>query len=103
MLSKQRVAGVLNQHVKRQDKLDLSALSQPKLTDPTLAGDTVLGPPLKIQQVATLVGCSPWTVRQKLIPKGLPHFRSTARGQLRFFEGEVVRWIQSQQRRIKIT
>jgi hypothetical protein len=34
-----------------------------------------LGRTLNIRQVARLVGCSAWTVRQTLIPKGLPHFR----------------------------
>jgi hypothetical protein len=57
-----------------------------------------LGPPLSIGQVAALVGCSPWTVRQTLIPRGLPHFRFTASGRLTFFEGQVVAWIENQQR-----
>jgi hypothetical protein len=58
---------------------------------------TGLGRPLDIRQVAHLIGCSPWTVRQTLIPRGLPHFRFKASGRLTFFTGQVVRWIESQQ------
>jgi hypothetical protein len=56
-----------------------------------------LGEPLNIAQVARLIGCSTWTVRQTLIPKGLPHFRFTALGRLIFYEDQVVRWIESAQ------
>ena len=56
-----------------------------------------LGPPLGIRQVAYLIGCSPWTVRQTLIPRGLPHFRFKASGRLIFYTDQVVRWIESQQ------
>lgn len=41
-----------------------------------------LGEPLNIAPVAQLIGCSTWTVRQTLIPKGLPHF-SNLRATLR--------------------
>lgn len=57
-----------------------------------------LGPPLDIRGVADLVGCSPWTVRQKLIPMGLPHFRSGASSKLIFYEDQVIRWIESKQK-----
>lgn len=56
-----------------------------------------LGRPLDIHQVAELIGCSPWTVRQTLIPRGLPHFRFKASGRLTFYEGQVIRWIERQQ------
>ena len=56
-----------------------------------------LGPPLTIAEVAELIGCSPWTVRQTLIPRGLPHFRFKASGRLIFYQDQVVRWIESQQ------
>ena len=39
-----------------------------------------LGEPLTIRQVAKLIGCSPWTVRQRLMRSGLPHFRVGANG-----------------------
>ena len=56
-----------------------------------------LGPPLDVAAVARLIGCSPWTVRQTLIPRGLPHFRFGASGRLVFYQDQVVRWIESQQ------
>jgi hypothetical protein len=56
-----------------------------------------LGRPLDIKQVAAMIGCSPWTVRQKLLPRGLPFFRSAASGKLIFYECQVVRWIERQQ------
>jgi hypothetical protein len=56
-----------------------------------------LGPPLDIKQAARLIGCSPWTVRQKLLPRGLPFFRSAASGKLIFYQAQVVRWIERQQ------
>ena len=56
-----------------------------------------LGPPLSIRQVAALIGCSPWTVRQTLMPRGLPFFRSAASGRLIFYTNQIVGWIESQQ------
>src|ERR1035438_1521716 len=56
-----------------------------------------LGRPLNIHDVADLLGCSPWTVRQTLIPRGLPHFRFRASGQLTFYRDQVIRWIENQQ------
>ena len=58
-----------------------------------------LGPPLAIKQVAKLIGCSPWTVRQTLMPRGLPFFRFKASGRLTFYESQVIRWIENQQGR----
>jgi hypothetical protein len=71
------------------------ALSEP--SSPSEGG--VLGRPLSIQAIAKLIGCSSWSVRQKLIPKGLPHFRSDSGGKLIFYENQVVRWILSRQER----
>jgi hypothetical protein len=56
-----------------------------------------LGRPLDIAHVAEMIGCSPWTVRHTLIPRGLPHFRFKASGRLTFYEGQVIRWIENQQ------
>jgi hypothetical protein len=56
-----------------------------------------LGPPLSIRQVAALIGCSPWTVRQTLVPRGIPFFRSAASGRLIFYRDQVIRWIEQQQ------
>jgi hypothetical protein len=52
-----------------------------------------LGIPLNLREVARMIGCSPWTVRQTLIPRGLPFFRSGASGKLIFYRDQVVRWI----------
>lgn len=59
---------------------------------------TTLGEPLNIKEVAKLIGCSAWSVRQTLIPKGLPCFRSGPSGRLVFFKNQVVAWILFQQK-----
>jgi hypothetical protein len=56
-----------------------------------------LGQPLRIRDVAHMLGCSPWTVRQTLIPRGLPHFRFRASGRLTFYKDQVIRWVENQQ------
>jgi hypothetical protein len=56
-----------------------------------------LGMPLNLSEVARLIGCSPWTVRQTLIPRGLPHFQFKASGRLTSYRDQVIRWIESQQ------
>jgi hypothetical protein len=56
-----------------------------------------LGLPLSIRDVADLIGCSPWSVRQTLIPRGLPYFRFTANGRLIFYRDQIIRWIEKQQ------
>lgn len=57
-----------------------------------------LGVPLSIGEVAKLVGCSPWTVRQKYLPLGLPHFRVGPTGKLTFYKTQVIRWLIRRQR-----
>ena len=64
---------------------------------PCPPGSSMLGPPLDIHQAAHLIGCSPWTVRQTLIPRGLPFFRLGASGKLIFYSDQIVRWIENQQ------
>src|SRR5262249_15215225 len=50
-------------------------LREPRAIPAPLQGDFgPLGIPLNITEVARLIGCSPWSVRQTLIPQGLPHF-----------------------------
>ncbi len=56
-----------------------------------------LGTPLGIRQVAELIGCSCWTVRQTLIPRGLPFFRFAACGRMTFYRDQVIAWIQNEQ------
>ena len=62
-----------------------------------------LGEPLGIRDVAALIGCSPWTVRQTLVPRGIPFFRSGASGRLIFYRDQIERWVQSQQQGGKTT
>ena len=53
-----------------------------------------LGEPLSIREVARLIGCSTWLVRQKHIPSGLPCVRpSGSRGRITFYRRQVVVWI----------
>lgn len=56
-----------------------------------------LGEPITIRQVAELLGCSVWTVRQRHIPAGLPHFRIRPSGRFTFFREQVVGWVLAQQ------
>lgn len=63
---------------------------------------TELGEPMDIREVAKLVGCSCWVVRQRLIPNGLPVFRSVTNGKLIFYRDQVIAWIvRRQQQQIK--
>lgn len=55
--------------------------------------DEPLGEPLGVREIARLIGCSVWTVRQRYLPHGLPHLRSGPHGKLIFFRDQVVRWI----------
>jgi hypothetical protein len=59
-----------------------------------------LGEPLSILEVARLIGCSTWTVRNRYLPQGLPHFRSGPTGKLVFYRNQVVRWILQQQKKV---
>lgn len=52
-----------------------------------------LGEPLGIREVAALIGCSVWTVRQRCLREGLPHFRASRTGRLIFYRDQVVRWL----------
>ncbi len=61
--------------------------------------DDRLGQPLTLTQTARMIGCSPWTIRQKLIPKGLPHFQPRAGSRLIFYENQVFTWIRRHQRK----
>ena len=57
-----------------------------------------LGEPLAIEQVAALLGCSAWTVRQRYLRQGLPCLQARPRGKLVFFREQVIAWIQKRQR-----
>ena len=58
-----------------------------------------LGDPLTIYEVARLIGCSVWTVRQRCIPSGLPCFRLGPTGKLIFYTSQVLAWILTQQQK----
>ena len=53
----------------------------------------MLGEPLAIRDVARLIGCSVWTVRQRYLPSGLPYFRIGKVGRITFYRNQVVKWI----------
>ena len=61
-------------------------------------GVNPLGDPLSIREVAQLIGCSAWTVRQRHLPQGLPCFRAGRQGKLIFYRNQVVAWILRQQK-----
>ena len=58
-----------------------------------------IGQSMTIREVAILIGCSVWTVRQQFIPQGLPHFQSGPSGKLIFYHDQVVRWILQRQQK----
>ena len=60
-----------------------------------------LGRPLSIGEVAGVLGCSEWTVRQRYMRQGLPYLRTSATGKLVFFREQVIDWIVERQKRQK--
>lgn len=58
-----------------------------------------LGAPISIREAAHVIGVSPWTVRQKYLPQGLPHLRSGPMGKLVFYRQQVIRWILERQKK----
>jgi predicted site-specific integrase-resolvase len=53
---------------------------------------------MTIEEVAALLGCSPWTVRQRYLRQGLPHLQASARGKLIFFREQIIAWVEKRQR-----
>jgi hypothetical protein len=66
---------------------------------PQAQEDLSLGAPMTIADVAAFLGCSPWTVRQKYLPQGLPHLRASAAGKIVFYRKQVIDWILERQQR----
>ena len=60
--------------------------------------ESALGEPMDIEDVAMLLGCSVWTVRQRYLPGGLPHLRASARGRFIFFREQVIDLILERQK-----
>ena len=58
-----------------------------------------LGQPLSIRGAASLLGVSAWTIRQRYLPAGMPHFRSTPRAKLIFYKNQVINWLLQEQRK----
>ncbi|MHB8217064.1 MAG: hypothetical protein ACYDDS_13385 [Candidatus Sulfotelmatobacter sp.] len=79
--------------VREEHESDLGRGANPKAPASTYA----LGDPMTIDDVATLLGCSPWTVRQRYLPQGLPHLRTCASGKLVFFREQIIAWILKRQ------
>ena len=69
----------------------------PEASTPSLG--EALGDPLSIRDVAGVIGCSPWTVRQRYLPAGLPHHRLTPNGKLIFYRNQVIRWLIDRQQK----
>ena len=69
----------------------------PKALTANASGD-LLGEPMSIREVARMLGCSEWTVRQQYLPRGIPHFRLSPAGRLLFFHNQIVRWVLEIQR-----
>jgi len=57
-----------------------------------------LGEPITIRQVAAMIGCSVWSVRQTFIRQGLPHLRSGPSVKIIFYRNQVIAWVLSRQR-----
>jgi hypothetical protein len=65
--------------------------------NPKPLSSPALGDPMTIDDVAALLGCSPWTVRQRYLRQGLPHLQASARGKLIFFREQITAWIEKRQ------
>ena len=60
-----------------------------------------LGEAMDVKQVAELIGCSAWTVRQKHVKAGLPCFRTGPSGRMIFYRNQVTAWILEKQKEQK--
>jgi hypothetical protein len=65
----------------------------PEISSANQSPGRSLGEPLNIDEVAALLGCSAWTVRQRYLPQGLPYLRASATGKFVFFHNQVIDWI----------
>jgi phage terminase Nu1 subunit (DNA packaging protein) len=60
-----------------------------------------LGEAMDVKQVAEILGCSAWTVRQKHVKAGLPCFRTGPSGRMIFYRNQVTAWIREKQKEQK--
>ena len=58
-----------------------------------------LGEPLSIREVAKLIGVSSWTIRQRYLSAGIPHFRSGRVGKLIFYKNQIIEWLLVEQQK----
>ena len=86
------------EHFAQTAKAELPA-ALPAPPEPSLVLSDALGEPLDIRQVAALIGCSAWTLRQCYIPAGLPHLRSGPNGKFIFYRNQVIHWLLERQRK----
>ena len=102
LTTKDRLMSGFAQDVKPADSLrfqhDPLGQNYPKYYPRPEDSANPLGEPLSISEVARLIGCSAWTVRQSYLPHGLPHFRSGPAGKLIFYRNQVIAWILQQQK-----
>jgi hypothetical protein len=104
--SLQQILSALHERAKHAKTLDLSpsGLGQQcsgQLPDHYPYSSALFGESLGVREVADLLGCSPWTVRNKYLPQGLPHVRASSAGKIVFFRGQVIQWILKQQQHLK--
>jgi hypothetical protein len=58
-----------------------------------------LGQPLSIREVAVLIGCSVWTIRQRYLRAGVPFVRLRPRGKLIFYRNQIIHWLLTEQQK----
>ena len=58
-----------------------------------------LGEPLSIREVASLIGCSVWTIRQRYLRAGIPFVRLQPYGKLIFYRNQIIHWLLTEQQK----
>ena len=58
-----------------------------------------LGEPLSIREVADLIGCSVWTIRQRYLRAGIPFVRLRPHGKLIFYRNQIIHWLLTEQQK----
>jgi hypothetical protein len=58
-----------------------------------------LGGPLTIREVAELIGCSVWTIRQRYLRSGIPFVRLRPHGKLIFYKNQIIHWLLTEQQK----
>ena len=58
-----------------------------------------LGQPLSIREVADLIGCSVWTIRQRYLRAGIPFVRLRPHGKIIFYKNQLIHWLLTEQQK----